>query len=234
MKAGLDLRCGRVDLDVGDLVRRAHHDHRRGLGAPSSAEHAIAAAKVSRSAFWAPVATEAQEDTDDSTLEVLVAVDASVLLEASKNDDGAGRAALGRCARSTCFRFDEGAARGLASLLEPYVGRPAAESMASMASVLLMVHLIRRYFLGRSLSLSQRTRRLPPQGVARVVAGSRISDIHRLRVGRGRGGGRRRGALFSFTLCEEQGRLRRRPLGGLALAPVGCGRPRGRRRQTGE
>ena len=41
----------------------------------------------------------------------------------------------------------------IASLLSPYVGREIAESMASMASVLLMVHLIRRYFLGRSLSL---------------------------------------------------------------------------------
>ena len=76
-------RCGRLGADgrpttIGE-----------GSGAPSSAEHAIAAAKVSRSAFWASVELEEQEDTDDSNLEVLVAVDASVLLEASKNDDGA-------------------------------------------------------------------------------------------------------------------------------------------------
>ena len=44
-------------------------------------------------------------------------------------------------------------ARSQASPLSPYVGRYNAESMASMASVLLMVHLIRRYFLGRSLLL---------------------------------------------------------------------------------
>ena len=41
----------------------------------------------------------------------------------------------------------------IASLLSPYVGRYNAESMASMASVFLMMHLIRRYFLGRSLLL---------------------------------------------------------------------------------
>ena len=135
------------------LGERAAHDHRRGLGAPSSAEHAIAAAKVSRSAFWASVELEEQEDTDDSNLEVLVAVDASVLLEASKSDDGAAvprwAAVLARHASDSIKE----PARMIASLLSPYVGRYNAESMASMASVLLMMHLIRRYFLGRSLLL---------------------------------------------------------------------------------
>ena len=82
-----------------------------------------------------------------------MAVDASVLLEASKNDDGAAvprwAAVLARHASDSIKE----PARGLASLLEPYVGRPAAESIASMASVLLLVHFIRRYFLGRSLLL---------------------------------------------------------------------------------
>ena len=153
MKARLDLRCGRVDLDVGDLVRRAHHDHRRGLGAPSSAEHAIAAAKVSRSAFWAPVETEEREDTDDSNLEVLVAVDASVLLEASKNDDGAAVPRWAAVLARHASDLMKEPARMIASLLEPYLGRLNAESLASMASVFFVVHLIRRYFLGRSLLL---------------------------------------------------------------------------------
>jgi len=153
----LDVRCGRVDLDVADLIRRASFDHRRGLGAPSSMAHAVAASRGgARGAFWAAVHTEEDSDDErDSILEILVAVDASSLLHASKNDDGASVPRWAALLARTASDVIKEPARALASLLTPHAGRVVSESIVGVLSVVFALYVVRRFFLGEALVILQ-------------------------------------------------------------------------------